>query len=67
MEDTLISVETAILAKEKGFNVPIQHTVNNINQVCDENGKKLSLSNVIADWNKFEDIYSKPTQSLLQK
>lgn len=68
MKDQLISFETAKLAKEKGFNIPIQHTVNGLNQLYDIDNNEITLvTNVIDNWNKFDTVCSAPTQSLLQK
>ncbi len=68
MKEQLISFETAKLAKEKGFNIPIQHTVNDLNQLYDIDNNEITIvTNVIDDWNKFDTVCSAPTQSLLQK
>lgn len=76
MKDQLISYETAVLAKQKGFN----HFVNawyNTNKVLIQHGKYESVS--FKDWNNYSDpigrkkgtdgknCLSAPTQSLLQK
>jgi len=72
MKEQLITFETAKLAKEKGFDIPIQHTVNKQNLVYSEYSKdlvKMIDTNVVDNWNdpKFIEICSAPTQSLLQK
>lgn len=62
MTDKLISFETAKLAKEKGFNIPV-------NGVYVDNGTlSFARDNDETDynWNKRKG-YSAPTQSLLQK
>ena len=69
MEEQLISFETAKLAKEKGFNIPVRYGVYGKNMKLTENhgwekNKKLELRN----WNTPKaKSYSIPTQSLLQK
>jgi hypothetical protein len=68
MKDQLISYETAIIAKEKGFDIPIMQS----GQVyCTELKEIMTIvdSNAIRNWNdsKFTNICSAPTQSLLQK
>jgi hypothetical protein len=69
MEDTIISFETAKLAKEKGFNIPVRYGVFGIKMKLTENhgwtyNRKLELRN----WNTSNaNSYSIPTQALLQK
>lgn len=68
MEDQIISWETAKLAKEKGFNIPIRQE----KQVYDLTTGIIDIrvvSNQIKNWNdpKYIDIVSAPTQSLLQR
>ena len=68
MKEQLISFETAKLAKERGFNIPIQYVVNNVYQVYNINNNTISIhSNAVDNWNNFDSVYSAPTQSLLQK
>lgn len=73
MTEELISFETAKLAKEKGFNIRIQHTVNGQNCLYFlDTGEvpKMINTNQIDNWNddkKFQHVCSAPTQSLLQK
>lgn len=68
MIENLITFDTAKLAKEKGFDIPIQHTVNNINQLYDIYNEEINInSSVVDNWNKFDSVISAPTQSLLQK
>lgn len=68
MKEQLISFDTAKLAKELGFDVPIQHTVNKVNQLYDIHNNKINInSNIVTNWNKFNTVISAPTQSLLQK
>lgn len=69
MTDTLITFETAKLAKSKGFNIPVRFGVFGSKMKLTENHgwehyKILELN----DWNKKpRKSYSVPTQSLLQK
>lgn len=73
MTEKLISFETAKLAKEQGFNIRIQHTVNGQNCLYFlDTGEvpKMINTNQIDNWNddkKFQHVCSAPTQSLLQK
>lgn len=73
MEEQLISFETAKLAKEKGFNWKVKNYCTDskpeINRVKDTDGKldKPRYNIPFVDFNQFDKIYSKPTQSLLQK
>lgn len=67
MEEVLISLETAKLAKEKGFDeqtIFYYHSfgllTNPLDQIDPESVSAIS-------WNKTDDCYSAPTQSLLQK
>jgi len=67
MEEQLITFETGILAKEKGFNIPVKYGVY---------GKSMKLcydlSNKLTNWNnkskqqKHSNATSIPTQSFLQ-
>lgn len=69
MEEQLISFETAKLAKQKGFDIPVRYGVFGPKMKLTENHgwerhKKLELNN----WNKKpRRSYSVPTQSLLQR
>jgi hypothetical protein len=68
MKDELVTFETAKLAKEKGFNIPIPQN----GQVYGITEGKIDTaieSNQIKNWNddKYNDICSAPTQSLLQR
>lgn len=68
MKEQLISFKTAKLAKEKGFDIPLQHTVANINQLYDVDNNKIHTNSTSVDnWNKFSTVISAPTQSLLQR
>lgn len=73
MKDKLISFETAKLAKEKGFNIPVRYAF------YTEKDKR-DLRTRTQDWNNHfvwvgsswgghntNPFYSRPTQSLLQK
>ena len=66
MEDTLISFETAKLAKEKGFDWKVEH------YIYDEFDKQTTLKDAPTDYSNFKkgilyECISQPTQSLLQK
>jgi len=68
--NTPVSFEIAKLLKEKGFDIPIQHTIANENYVYDiytKNFTKNISTNAIANWNdeKYEGILSAPTISLV--
>ena len=63
MTEKLISYETAKLAKEKGFDWPVNRTYNKSEKLDDFDEYDASLSNY-NEWNNFT---SAPTQSLLQK
>ncbi len=72
MTDQLISFETAKLAKEKGFNIPCTdyflegHYVSNQKYV--PLGLYVTVNQLRINRNKYtNNIYSAPTQSLLQK
>lgn len=66
MQEEIVSYETAILAKEKGFDCTIK---------AHYTKTKLCTSDIVSlyNWNSFTDMehnnyyYSAPTQSLLQK
>ena len=64
MEEQLITFETAILAKEKGFNWKIVKYFKAI-----ENNKSAKGTCNLQDVNEIEDtsVFSRPTQALLQK
>jgi hypothetical protein len=68
MKEQIVSFETAKLAKEKGFDVPIMQML----QVYHITTGKIDMyltSNRVSNWNdnKYVEICSAPTQSLLQK
>ena len=77
MEEQLISFETAKLAKEKDFNVSCfsyYDLKGNINHNYIENGSstdvefRVDLEDLLDNFNRgIPNIYSAPTQSLLQK
>lgn len=80
MKETLISFKTAQLAKEKEFDLKVERkwSPNNRYQLdfVEESNDTHSLhvdrdhgmySIQIKNWNKQENVYSAPTQSLLQK
>ena len=63
MEDTLISFETAKLAKEKKFDILCEHSFSEHNSAIQENNQ-----NGFRNWNKeYKNSYPAPTQSLLTK
>jgi len=61
LEDRIISVETAELAKEKGFNEEVGHYYSNNDLINPKHSYNFNLHN------ENIDISSAPTQSLLQK
>lgn len=60
MKEQVISFETANLAKKKGFDLEVQYTY------ADDEGNA-DFFDDWENWNSYEDDYSAPTQSLLQK
>lgn len=73
MTDTLITFETAKLAKEKGFNEKTKKSYSTDKAVYERHNRALDLTKPIFDtdylneyW-KAQDIFKAPTQSLLQK
>lgn len=69
MKEQLISFETAKLAKNKGFNIPVANCYNENGEIGD-----LEYHNFLLNFNSSSQIagsntnlYSAPTQSLLQK
>ena len=70
MEDQIISFETAKLAKEKGFNVPVRSMYLDSELFLDKNTKgNYNDPNWVSSWrtSPTHDTLSAPTQSLLQK
>lgn len=78
MKDTLISFETAVLAKEKGFNIPCLHLFtkrnNKIQEIGEENishteeNVKTNYGNCFWYRRTYNNnTFLRPTQSLLQK
>lgn len=70
MKEQLISLETAILAKEKGFDIPVLFywVINKAVEVKPELNASFNRFNNDYNGDKFTDeAYSAPTQSLLQK
>lgn len=60
LEDERVSFDTAKLAKEKGFDIPTTYYFDFIGDTCSGTTK--------TNWNKSkEELYSKPTQALLQR
>lgn len=60
LEDEKVSFNTAKLAKEKGFDITTTYYFDFIGDTCSGTTK--------TNWNKSkEDLYSKPTQALLQR
>lgn len=75
MEEQLISLETAKLAKEKGFNIPIyyhysENPINDLILLAEPDDPQSGQGWVLENYNKKGYIFNKwsaPTQSLLQK
>lgn len=76
MEDELISYQTAVLAKEKGFNIVCFYKYDRHGELRKpylENGSstnvdfRVDLTDLLENYNRYDFIYSVPTQSLLQK
>ena len=74
MKDELISFETAKLAKEKGFDVPVRYGVYGVKmKLTEDYGSSRNPRQIDINWNsknKQQDrsqATSVPTQSLLQK
>lgn len=77
MEETLITFETAKLAKDKGFNIPVVNFYKKSKKPYTTTGSEYqSERDAISDWNNGQGSYptspedvecSAPTQSLLQK
>lgn len=66
MKDQLISFETAILAKEKGFNIIQRYGTES--SLYDKDGKHIYYSNYGFMYSGLSDGYiSAPTQTLLQR
>lgn len=64
MKDEIVKYETAVLAKEKGFNIPVLYSYG----LEGENTLSPTDDNSLFDLNtNGEHGYSAPTQSLLQK
>ena len=68
MKEQLISFETAKLAKEKGFDIPIRQQ-NGVFVLSTGKIDNIISTDKISNWNddKYVDICSAPTQSLLQR
>lgn len=60
MKEQVISFETAKLAKKKGFDLEVQYTY------ADDEGNA-DFFDDWENWNSYENNYSAPTQSLLQR
>ena len=77
MEETIVQLETAKLAKEKGFNLCCYHHYDGdeLKAHYQENGSstdvefRVDLEDLLESWNQeyLVGTYSAPTQSLLQK
>jgi len=65
MKETLITFETAKLAKEKGFNIKLKKRFRLENGVAVK--KKYGKKQDFNTNNPNHEVYSRPTQSLLQK
>lgn len=67
MEDELIKFETAKLAKEKGFDLEVKEYFT-LGLLPPNEGLVISgIGAKPANFNEFNDTWSRPTQSLLQK
>jgi hypothetical protein len=65
MKENLIRFETAVLAKEQGFNIPVKKIYNEVKNLTKGiNGAGKPVKN--SEWGNRE-CYSAPTQALLQK
>lgn len=64
MTEQLVSFETAKLAKEKGFDIEVDTYLTDKNP---DKYRKLKMRTSLCNFNKIDTIYSRPTQSLLQK
>ncbi len=62
MTEQLISLETAKLAKEKGFDLLVNHCFFGINDFKEQDWK-----HEYNNWNAYSVHISRPTQTLLQK
>lgn len=77
MEEKLISFETAMVAKEKGFDCKVKNFYNDERELCESDNRFLDNYNDNSVANRrlrFDEddeenyvVYSAPTQSLLQK
>jgi len=72
MSETLVSFKTAKLAKEKGFDWECSHYFSEGEVISNHDSKPLGnyidYDNLLVNRNKYtDDVYSAPTQSLLQK
>lgn len=64
MQEELISYITAKLAKEKGFDVPVDTYLTEKNK---DVNRKLKMRAPLYNFNQLDNIFSRPTQSLLQR
>lgn len=67
MNDTLISFETAKLAKEKGFDLGVAYFFDEETKELDHDLKEISKGWDCRNFNNMEGFISTPTQALLQK
>lgn len=66
MKEQLVNLETAKLAKEKGFNTYNMYWYNSIGNLVNTLGTEIYYKSNQNEYNLRENIYA-PTQSLLQK
>lgn len=67
MKEQLISFETAKLAKERGFDLAVNnYFIIMDDNIIEDNGDG-DIEYICLNHNKYDNYYSRPTQSLLQK
>jgi len=67
MKEELITIETAKLAKKKGFDLKVKECFS-LGLIPPDEGNLKSFTNIKpANFNKFNDVWSRPTHSLLQR
>jgi len=68
MYDELISLETAKLAKEKGFDIPVLDCINENEEIGDKEDFVLfNYNQFLSEKWSTQNLYSCPSQSLLQR
>jgi hypothetical protein len=67
MNDQLINLETAKLAKEKGFNIPVLDCIKENGEIGDvEEFMLINYNQFLTVKGSTQNMYSAPTQPLLQ-